>query len=63
MPNQRAKDKRLVGFFGTKEEAESLKEAAALAGFESLADYFRWVSQVKPRPGMVCPRGTEDSEG
>ena len=52
MPSIRKKGKKIVGFFATEEEKAMLKQAASLAGFESLADYLRWVAKEMPTPGI-----------
>ena len=55
MANQRKAGKRLVGFFATEEEQALLKQGAKLAGFETMADYLRWVAQNQPKPPVSRP--------
>lgn len=59
MANQRKQGKRLVGFFATDEEQALLKEGARLAGFETMADYLRWVAQHQPKPPVRLPRSAK----
>ncbi len=52
MPNQRDKNKKLVGFFATEEEKKALKKAAKQHGYASLADFLRAIAEgaVKVSP-------------
>lgn len=45
MPNQRDKNKKLVGFFATEAEKKALQKAAKQHGYSSLADFLRALSQ------------------
>lgn len=50
MANQRDPNKKMVGFFATKDEKALLQAAAKKAGFETLADYLRWIASEQPMP-------------
>lgn len=52
MPNQRDKNKKLVGFFATEAEKKALQKAAKQHGYSSVADFLRAIAEgaVKVSP-------------
>lgn len=48
--SQRKEGLIMVGFHATPEERALLRKAAELGGFETLADYLRWIAENQPVP-------------
>jgi hypothetical protein len=42
--------KKLITFWASEEEKQLLQEAFKAAGFQTLADYLRWIAATQPKP-------------
>lgn len=61
MPNQRKKDKRLVGFYASPEEEEAFKRAAEHLGMNG-AEFLRYVIE-RNDPESMSSRIEEEASG
>jgi len=53
MSGQRDPSKKLLTFWASEEERALLAEASVKAGFDTIADYLRWIAKEQPRPGEM----------